>query len=373
MRTLTICILALISALSIHAQDSGNVAATLKGKVVNTASNRPVAYTNIGIENTLYGTASDAEGNFELKIPAEMADKNIYFSAVGYSNKLFPVKGLFNKTFSIIKLDEQSYGVDKVDVAGQNRVLIRILRMASENIKYNYGTGPFNLHCSYNNEVTVNEEVQAPKIASVLIYDESGYSKVSKKDAYNARKYAVEKEQSADDYTFSTALLNLDDLLDLDWVRSASNVLNPALLADYTLTLESQPTINGKEYWVIAFKQNEPTLEGSGSLYSTAFEGKITIKKEDYSVDSFVFNSAASKQNKQGRGLAVSDSNSDFLLDVNYACKVEYKDLLINTIVMNRQYTYNGNEVAETTTLVVDRAHANDVTILETRDYYAGE
>lgn len=373
MKIVTIFLLALCFSVLTFAQDGSKLAHTIKGKVVNAQSNRPVSYTNIGLEGTYFGTASDSEGNFELKIPKDMVEKAIYFSAVGFKNKQFPVKDLFTKEFNVIKLQAQSYGVDEVDVAAQNMVLIRILRMASENIKYNNGAGPFNLHCNYSNERTVEEDIQTPQIASVLIYDEKGYSEVSKSDAFESRKYSVKKEQSDDDYTFSTSLMNIDDLLNLDWVRSASCVLNPALLAEYKLNLLSQPTIDGKEYWVIAFSQDKPSLEGSGSFYAASFDGEITINKEDYSVLNISFNSTATKQNRQGRGLAVGESNTDFFTNVNYACKVEYKDLLVNNISMALQYTYKGKAIAEMSILKVDRAHTNNVTTLDSRDYFAGE
>lgn len=373
MKTLTIFFLALCLSISTFAQKGSKLVHTVKGKVVDASSNRPVSYTNIGLDGTFYGTASDAEGNFELKIPEEMVDKAIYFSAVGFTNVQFPVKNLFEKEFNVVKLEAQSYGVDEVDVAAQNMVLIRILRMASENIKYNYGAGPFNMHCSYSNELTVDDKVQEPQIASVLLYDAKGYSEPSKSDAYVSRKYEVVKEKGVDDYRFSTGLMNIDDLLELDWVRSASCVLNPALLNDYTLSLESQPTINGKEYWVIAFSQKEPTLEGSGSFYTSVFEGKITINKEDYSVLSIGFSSTATKQNKQGRGLAVGQSNKDFYTDINYTCSVEYKNLLVNKLVMDKQYTYKGKPVTEMSILTIDRAHTNNLTLIETRQYFAGE
>lgn len=373
MKTLTIFFLALCLSISTFAQKGSKLVHTVKGKVVDASSNRPVSYTNIGLDGTFYGTASDAEGNFELKIPEEMVDKAIYFSAVGFTNVQFPVKNLFEKEFNVVKLEAQSYGVDEVDVAAQNMVLIRILRMASENIKYNYGAGPFNMHCSYSNELTVDDKVQEPQIASVLLYDAKGYSEPSKSDAYVSRKYEVVKEKGVDDYRFSTGLMNIDDLLELDWVRSASCVLNPALLNDYTLSLESQPTINGKEYWVIAFSQKEPTLEGSGSFYTSVFEGKITINKEDYSVLSIGFSSTATKQNKQGRGLAVGQSNKDFYTDINYTCSVEYKNLLVNKLVMDKQYTYKGKPVTEMSILTIDRAHSNNLTLIETRQYFAGE
>ncbi len=373
MKTLTILLLTFCFSLFTFAQEGGKVTHTIKGKVVHAESNRPVSYTNIGLEGTFYGTASDEDGNFELKIPEELAGKDIYFSAVGFKNRQFPVKDLFLKEFNVIKLPSQSYGVDEVDVAAQNKVLLRILRMASENIKYNYGAGPFNMHCSYNILQTVNDEVQSPQIASVLIYDAKGYSEVSIADAFVSRKYAIKKEKSKGDYTFSTALLNIDDLLELDWIRSASNVLSPALLPDYKLELESQPKIDGKEYWVIAFGQDKPTLEGSGDYYASSFHGKITINKVDYSVLKIEGEVQSPKNNRQGKGLAVGASNRHYLTDVSYQFAVEYKNLLVNQISMEKVYKIEGKNVSQKSVLKVDRAHTNNLTLLDNRDYFQGE
>jgi hypothetical protein len=373
MKTLTIFLLALCFSITAVAQNSSKVVQTVKGKVVDASSNRPVSYTNIGLEGTYYGTASDAEGNYELKIPEEMVEKDVYFSAVGFKSIQFPVKDLFDKEFNVVKLQAQSYGVDEVDIAAQNMVLIRILRMAAENIKYNYGAGPFNMHCSYNNECTVNNKVQEPQIASVLIYDAKGYSEPSKSDAYVSRKYSVEKEKGDTDYQFSTGLMNIDDLLELDWIRSGACILNPALLNDYTLSLESQPTIDGKEYWVILFSQKKPTLEGSGDFYATAFKGKITINKVDYSVLKIEGEVKSEKNNRQGRGLGLGSSNTNYLTDVSYNFVVDYKDLLLSQVSLSKSYKYEGKSIIGNSVLKVDRAHTNNLTTLETREYFPGE
>ncbi len=360
-------------AISSFAQSGSKVAHTIIGKVVNAESNRPVSYTNIGLEGTFFGTASDADGNFELKIPEDFVDKDIYFSAVGFKNKQFAVEKLFSKSFNVIKLESKSYGVGPVDVAAQNMVLIRILRMASENIKYNYGAGPFNMHFDYMAEKKVDGANQNTKKASVLLYDGAGYSNPSKADAFKSRKYSVNEVENGEFYRFAEASLNLDELLELDWVRSAGLVLNPALLSEYKLTLESQPTIDGKEYWVIAFSQQVPTIEASGDFYATAFSGKITINKEDYSVLKIEGEVQSEKNNRQGRGLAVGESNAEFYSDVNYSFVVDYKDLLLKDITLDKTYRYKGKAISEKWEMDMTRAHTNNLTVIDNRNYFAGE
>ncbi|HYQ58860.1 MAG TPA: carboxypeptidase-like regulatory domain-containing protein [Draconibacterium sp.] len=354
-------------------QSGVKVAHTIKGKVVEASTNRPVSYTNIGVEGTFFGTASDSEGNFELKIPEEMVDKELYFSAVGFVNVKLPVKDFFSKEFAVVKLQSQSYGVDEVDVAAQNMVLIRILRMASENIKYNYGSGPFNMHFAYSEEKAVNGQVQSLQDATILLYDESGYTHPTKTDAYNARKYSVTKEQTENDYSFSTAQLNLDDMFDFDWVRSASCVLNPALLTDYQLSLDSQPVINGKEYWVIGFSAQNPTLITTGDYYAGTLKGKITVNKEDYSVLKIEGNVVSAKNNRQSKSLAIGEDVESFYSEVIYSFEVDYENLLLKRVNLDKSYSFNNQKVSEQSVLEMSRAHSNNITVVDSRDYFPGE
>ncbi len=359
----------LLLSVLVFAQESDD-SQVVKGKVVDAASGNPVAYANIGIVETLHGTASDAEGNFLLKIPASMTAKNIYFSVVGYKNRQFPVQKLFGQQLSVVKLQPQSYDVGDVDVEAQNMVIQRILRTAFENICYNYGSGPFNLHLSYSKHTVQNDSVNTNVSASVLLYDKTGYSKPSVLDAFGSRNYKVTKADEA--YSFASEMLKIDEMLALDWVRSASCVISPALFSDYQVKIESQPEIDGKEYWVIAFSQKKPSLEGSGDFYASDFEGTITICKDDYSVRNIKGKVKAPKNNRQDRSLAVAGDNADFLKNVTYNFSVDYLNLLVKQVALNKSYTYKGDTYSENTTMKVTRSHTNNLTVLDSRDYFVG-
>lgn len=372
MKILSIIAILFILSLSATAQQSGKVVKTIKGKVINTSTNAPISYTNIGLVGTLHGTASDSAGNFELKIPYELVTKDIYFSAVGFKNRQFPVKSLFNKEFNVIKIESQSYGIEEVDIAAQNMVLIRILRMASENIPYNYIQGPYNIVGAYSNEKTVNDSTTKQNV-EVLIYDTQGYSHPSKKDAFESLKYSIKTEKSAIDYRFSTGSTNIDELLELDWVRSASSVLNPAITNKFSLKVTDEPTLNGKDYWVISFKQNQPTLAGSGDFYATSFEGKITINKEDYSVLNIEGKVESQKHNRQGKSLAIGNLNINYLENVSYNFSVQYKEQMPIKMELNKTYTFKENKTSEYSILQLTNARSNNLTELNSRQYFTSE
>ena len=352
-----------------QAQSGSGVIETIEGKVLNQATNEAVPFTNISIEGTLHGTASDEEGHFELKIPEEMEDDQIQFSAVGYKTKKFPVDRLFSRQYSIIKLEPTSYDIEDVDIAARSKVLIRILRMASENTPYNYISGPFNLLCSYENQKRLNDTTLITRNADILVYDKTGYSSPSKLDAFRNRKYEISNTEP--DYRFSSAILNLDEILDMDWVRGASSVLNPALPGHFDLKLEEETEVNGRPAWVISFSQTSPTLSGSRDYHATAFEGKITIIKEDYTVKRIEGSGKSSKHHRQGKFLAVGPSNSNYYGNVSYDFQMVYSELKPDIFILNKTYNNNREQISESSRLKVNQVQITDVKELAARDYFA--
>lgn len=372
MKTISIFALLLVLNITLIAQDSGRIVATIKGKVINIATNEPVSYTNIGIEGTFFGTASDAEGNFELKIPEELASKNIFFSAVGFKNKQFPVKDLFEKEFNVIKIESQSYGIDDIDIAAQNMVLIRILRMASENIPYNFIQGPLNLTGTYTREKVV-DTITTNQNAEVLIYDKTGYAKPSKDNAFSSVKYSLNMKDTEKAYRFSSGSTSMDELLEFDWARTATSVLDPALSFGFQLKLVDEPVLNGREFWVISFAQKKPTLAGSGDYYASSFEGEITIDKEDYAVIKIDGKVQSPKNNLQGKSLAIGSQSKDYIENVDYEFSVDYQNLKPSAISMNKSYLYKGKKITENSTLQINNVQTTNITELDSRQYFTGK
>ena len=369
MKNILLILAILLAVFKSGAQDSDNVIHTIKGRILNQVTNEPVAFTNISISDTFYGTASDENGNFELKIPGEMASAEIHFSAVGYKKSNFSAANLIDRDYSIIKLVPQSYEIENVDVEATSKVLITILRMASENIPYNYIAGPVNMVAEYLNENIYDDTARFEQQAEILIYDKSGYKAPSVINEFKMRKYEIKKEEP--DYRFSSGLINFDELLRLDWVRSSSSVLNPALAESFNLTVEAEPEIEGKSAWVIAFSQPDPDLAGSGDFYATSFKGKITILKDDYAVIKIEGHAESPKQNRQGRFLAVGESESDYLSDVSYGFIVTYSNLKPDEIILNKSYKSHGKKVEERSHLKINQVQVTNVKDIATRDYFS--
>ena len=374
MRFITIILIAVIFSLRTIAQEGSTIFEIVTGQVINEATSEPVSYTNIGLENTLIGTASNAEGNFQLKVPKDMVDRNIYFSAVGFKNDTFPVSQLFGMQHAIIKMKPISYDIENVDIEAQSRVMQRILSMASENTPYNFIAGPFNLVCNYENKKTVDDTLQTTDNIEVLIYDKTGYSNPSKLDAYRWRNYSIDKENlSAADFSFAGGSTNLDDLLELDLVRTSSSVLDPEILDRFDLKLNGESKIDGEDAWLIAFKEKKPTLSGSQDFYATSYAGEITILKDDYSVYKITGKVKSTVNNRQGKSLAVSKLSNQHYMNVEYDFAISYNNLKPDNILLNRTYKTGGHKVSEQSSLQIKKVQVKDITTIKDREYYSGD
>ena len=142
----------------------------------------------------------------------------------------------------------------------------RILRTASENIAKNFQAGPFTLKCEYVWEKDEEGAIISRK-ANLDIFDQSGYRAPAKLDAYEQRKYRLtDVVKNFESYSLADGSTNIDEIIDLDFARMASSILNTDLAQTFELNMENEPEYKGVSTWLINFKQSIPTFEGSGGL-----------------------------------------------------------------------------------------------------------
>jgi hypothetical protein len=345
----------------------------VKGKVVD-EENHPVSYTNIGLEGTYYGTASDVEGFFELPVSEDLAGLNVFFSAVGYKNRTLPVATLFDKDFHVIRLESQSYSIEDVEVNAQSMVLYRILRTASENVPRNFSQGPFTMQCIYEHEKQVEGGDSCRITARVALYDETGYADPSLENAFKSRKYTFSDiKKNCSSYLLSDGMTNMDEVIELDLARSVSALLNPVNLDRFVLNQEEDAILGGIDVWVIGFNLAEPGLVGSGDYYASRFEGKIYINKNNYEIKKIEGWITSGQQNRLGRSLAVTPKSEKPLQDVMYDFRVNYNTEGLEFITLHKNYTQAGQSTTENSLLVVNEKNTGNNTPISTRDYFVEE
>lgn len=257
----------------------------MKGRITDAVTHEGIAYTNIGIEGTYYGCASDAEGLFELNVPEEFSKGKLFISAVGYQHVTLLLPDLLEKEFVEISLTGQTYQIAGVDVEASSRVPFRILRTASLRVPENYQAGPFGLRFYYQEEKMVNDSNVQQREGIVDLYDQHGYSSPSVTDAYESRRYQfLQVKKNFDSRSFSSGHTGFEELIEMDVVRMTNTILNEELLDGYELKLGKTVNEDGDSVWVISYRANKPDLVHCGDYYATRMDGKIYILMSNYAV-----------------------------------------------------------------------------------------
>ena len=75
------------------------------GKVIDNTSHAPIPFVSVTIPGTYWGTITNADGKFSLKIPTAYPNKNVVFSCVGYKTDTIAMTNIHREI--IIKLEEK--------------------------------------------------------------------------------------------------------------------------------------------------------------------------------------------------------------------------------------------------------------------------
>ena len=107
-----IVLIALFFSISISAQEI-----IIKGKINDAATEKPLAYANIGLVNTSSGTVSSPQGEFVLHLPQDITTQSIIrVSYLGYLTQDFTIEDFDQKEIIEINLQQDAYTLSVVEV-----------------------------------------------------------------------------------------------------------------------------------------------------------------------------------------------------------------------------------------------------------------
>jgi len=166
----------------------------IKGKILNARENtESVSFASISLEGTTIGTASDIDGEYQLKIDSTDLKKTIKFSSIGFKTKYIPVKSLI-KAETIYMMPETQL-LNEVLILGKAPDAKEILYQAIAKIPENYLQTPFNMEFYSINTTSDTVANQTFALESVFSSYYEGYYRTAKK---NYR--IIQKRESGDYY-----------------------------------------------------------------------------------------------------------------------------------------------------------------------------
>lgn len=101
-----------------------NADLSIKGKILDKNTKEPLMFANITILGTAIGTASDLEGNFNLKIKTANYDDSLQISTIGYKALRLSIRQLLDqKGTTVFFLSPEAFGFEEVVVVGEPIIL----------------------------------------------------------------------------------------------------------------------------------------------------------------------------------------------------------------------------------------------------------
>lgn len=100
--------IALLSGLFVNAQIQ------IKGRLVDSLTQKPIEFANIGLIGKGYGTVSDENGHYEFAVPDSLANEIVKVSLIGYTPRSYAVNRIRNTT--VLFLQQASTSLAEVVV-----------------------------------------------------------------------------------------------------------------------------------------------------------------------------------------------------------------------------------------------------------------
>ena len=312
----------------IQAQEEEQQTIRIIGRLTNAANQKAIPFANIGIKDTYIGAASNFDGYFELKVPNKYADKNIQISAVGFTTYNSSLQEYSDVDTLRIQLKPVNYKIAEIEITAQSLVLIKMLKNAIDKIPDNYLQTPFNYDIYYRAEKSENKKMKRKREAAIRIYDRKGYVRENAYQVFKERSYRfLQVKKNFKNNSLADGSTYLDELLEMDIVRSRGNILNKNHLNFYDLKLDQITEYENDSVWVIAYKSKKPMLSSTSDYYASSYSGKIYIKLKDFAVIKNETHVVASNYSPQGRSFYVNPKRQDWKpISIEYDFSSTYKE-----------------------------------------------
>ena len=239
---------------------------SISGKIIDTNTKKAIPYANVSIERTGFGTVSNYDGAFTLKLPSCFKNKKLAVSYMGYNTYKIPIANISNNL--TIRLKKTDILLQEVTVFPDS-TLLDLLRKAYNSINKNYPQTP-TLYEGFYRETLKTDSNQYLYFSEATIKtyknsykNSSDYGQVK---ILKSRKNVFPGSDTINNVKFYAGVYsaNTDDI-----VKIRMSFINPKKFKNYHYELNYITKSNGKDVYVISFDTKNDSLKGnySGTLY----------------------------------------------------------------------------------------------------------
>jgi hypothetical protein len=279
-------LLMIITLFSLNVLVSSNVFAQrdtisfrqLKGRILDSKTNKELAFATLSVIGTNIAGVSNSEGEFSLKIAKDKLNANLMISFLGYNNKVISLRELKPEKNQIL-LETSNITLGEVVVSTNDAE--KIFKQVIERIEQNYGNDQ-NLMTGFYRETIRKRRAYVSLSESVVEIQKQPYT--SKLDDF----IDLFKGRKNTDYTrLDTLTFKLQGgpytTVFLDIMKYPDLMFSSDALKIYDFTLENNTQIDDKKVYVLAFKQKQV-------ITTPLYFGKLYIDTESMAVINATFN-----------------------------------------------------------------------------------
>ncbi|NER13648.1 carboxypeptidase-like regulatory domain-containing protein [Leptobacterium flavescens] len=316
---------------------------SFKGYIEDSSSGKSLVFATLTVEGTNISTITNTEGEFTLKVPRNMLNKNLVVSFLGYKKKIIPISELNGKKNRI------ALEASVIELSGVNVTMPKsakdLVKDVFDNRARNYLKDPTIMTAFYRETIKKRRRNVSLSEAVVNIY----------KQAYSGAGRDVMKlfkvRKSTDYRRLDTLALKLRggpfNPLYADVIKYPEYIFTEDLIDDYDFSFGPSTRINDRLVYIVEFKQR-------GDIVEPRFYGRLFIDADTHALTSAIYNLNVENQQlasqifvrKKPRNVTVYPTEAAYRVDyrerngkwyygysnVQLSFKVNWKSKLFNSI-----------------------------------------
>jgi len=274
-----------ILSLNLISQNSTKIA----GKIVDSITSLPIAFTSLYLTSNFQGTISNSEGVFLFKISEPNATDSIVISSIGYQTIkrcVSDLDGLSTQLFKLVPLVYELEGVSIKPIPEAKEIITK----AMKNMETNYAQNPFLAECYFSE--FINEDgsyVRAMELA-LQQYNKGGFPNPLIAIPMQQIK-VLQKRKSADNTKLVKSPTNR--CFSLNYLLLTSNLRNYFYkIKNLTFTLDSVSMLGDVPIYIItSINESEKTTyfisQDGYKVLQIEFHWSMSLPK--YKLDNYFF------------------------------------------------------------------------------------
>jgi len=287
-----------------------------KAKVVDKSTGVALAFAGISIDKTNYSTITNTEGEFAIKVPAEMHQAVVNIQFIGYKSKY-----VFLTDFKIdkMRIELEPVAVELPEVSVISKDAESLVQSMFEKKGENYPQQEEQLTAFYRETIRKNKSYASLSEAVVDVYKQPYNS-------YRSDIVKIFKARKKTDYSkVDTLVFKLMggpfNSLYLDLLKYPEMIFTDKMLDNYDFKFDRSTRIGSRLIYVIDFKQKKYIDE---PLYF----GKLYIDAQNLALKSAVFKLNLQNKEEAARMFVVKKPyNADaYPVETNYRVDFIEKD-----------------------------------------------